>query len=146
VDYVTYQEGTYSDAYCTSVVVMRNVGPNDITFQVEFFDYISGSMGYYEKVVSAGDSRNIVANNTVRSRPFTGGASALFSEFAGHATVHADDPRVHVSSYIVCRDGTGQPTNILSVSYVGGCPVGATADYFTAGMPQDRTPPTVEPR
>ncbi len=145
MDYVAYQDGTYSDAYCTSVIVMRNVGPDDITVQVEWFHLISGSLGHYEKLVPAGSSRNIVANNTVRSRPFTGGASAGFAEFHGHANVHADDPRVHVSSYMVCRDETGASTNLLSVNSIGASPVGATLQYFQAGLPAEWTPPVAEP-
>ena len=66
-------------------------------------------------------------------------------DFWGYASVHADDPRVHVSAYVICRDGTIGTTNIVGMTQIGTSPVGATMEYFQAGMPMNWAPPMAVP-
>jgi hypothetical protein len=60
--------------------------------------------------------------------------------------VHADDPRILASAAIVCRDAAGSgATNIEAMTDVATFPVGATMEYFQAGMPVSWTPPMAAP-
>ena len=59
--------------------------------------------------------------------------------------MHADDPRIEVASFQYCRDGIGGGQNIASITQVPVYPVGATMEYFQAGMPTTWTPPMAEP-
>jgi hypothetical protein len=122
--------------YCTTTVVVNNRAPGAVVIQVEWFRYDGLSYGYSGKTLSADNSYNFWADTDVNPSPFGNGISADLGAFVGYATVHADDPRILVSAYVVCRDGTGTAAHLIGVSEVAAFPVGETLDYFQAGSPQ----------
>ena len=144
VDYAIEATGGFN-TFCTTSVVTRNVTSASITTQVEWFDWVTGSLGYLEQTVPAGSMRVIAADGEVLMWPVAGGLVSGLADFFGYANVNADDPRVHVSAYVICRDNTGVSANLVALTPVGTSPVGATAQYFQAGMPASWTPPMAVP-
>ncbi len=84
--------------------------------------------------------------SAVNNVPWYAHDVASIVDFMGSALVTADDPRILVSAFQYCRSGIGYagPT-ILSQTNIPAYPVGATAEYFVAGMPATWTPPKAAP-
>jgi hypothetical protein len=67
----------------------------------------------------------------------------------GFAKVRADDPRVLVGAFLTCKrdraTGFDQIDAVRALTNIPAFPVGATAQYFQAGMPSTWAPPMVRP-
>jgi hypothetical protein len=143
VDHAVNMEG-YVNTYCATSIVVLNVTSAPVLTQVEWFDNTTGSVGYLEATVPAGRMRVFMTDVDVYP-VIVGGIGLGMDFFVGNANVHAKDPRIHVSAYITCRDGTGiGSANVVALTSVGTAPVGATAEFFQAGMPASWTPPMAE--
>ena len=142
VDFALKKSSDTYDTYCVTSVIGRNLSPSELTFQVEWLDD-TGSLGYNECLIPAGRTRTVTTGFTPLSYPFLWGVYSDLTEFTGNANVHADDPRVHVSAYIVCRDAPATTGKIVGMTTVGVSPVGASAEYFQAGIPASSEMPRV---
>jgi hypothetical protein len=141
VDYAGVQTGTWYNTYCTSLVVVRNLTGGVVRVQVEWFEFEGASLGYTQVDVIAGGRGVVVANQTdIKSHPFSGSYDSALGEFHGYANVHADDPRVHASANLICRDGTGSSTHIVAITSIGTSPVGSSREFFLAGSPGGWSP------
>lgn len=126
---------------CVTVVSVRNLGPNgDTLVEVEFFNHNGTSEGLGGRFVPPGDRRVFYTAPDVSPGPFSAWVDspdfALIDtgSFVGFANVNATDPRIYADAHIVCRDGTGSGTNITGLTQVAAAPVGATLDFFQAGI------------
>jgi len=142
VDFAVKSSNATYEAYCVTSVIGRNLSPSELTFQVEWFQN-SGSLGYNEYSIPAGSTGTVTTGFTPLPYPFLWGVYSDLAVFTGYANVHADDPRVHVSAYMVCRDAPGTTGKIVGMTTVGVSPVGASAEFFQAGIPASSATPRV---
>jgi hypothetical protein len=138
---VNYTSSGYPD--CVTVVSVVNFGPTATSVDVEFFREVGAPAGLATKSVSAGQAGVFITDSTdIQSQPFVGDVWAYTGDFDGYALVNADDPRIIVTAMLRCGDNTHPlPVAITNIPAV---PVGATMDYFQAGMPATWTPPMAE--
>jgi hypothetical protein len=86
-----------------------------------------------------------VSNSAIVLLPYFADDDAQIAGFIGYANVNADDPRILVTATILCREGTSGASKIQSQNDLPAFPVGATMEYFQAGMPNGWTPPRATP-
>jgi len=136
-----------NSSICGTVVTVRNAAPAGVSVDVEWFNNLGISEGLSTQSIGPGNIRVFWTNNNVQLVPFTAiGTTASTSDFSGWANVNADDPRVLASAAIVCRDVAGQAaSNIEAMVNVATFAVGATMEFFQAGMPATWTPPMATP-
>ena len=128
---------------CGTVVSVRNVAAASVPVDVEWFDFNGNSIALSTLTIPSGDMNVFWTNANVQLEPFTasGIASNTVDFQGGWANVNANDPRILASAAIVCRDVAGQDaSNLEAMVNVPTFPVGATAEFFTAGMPDTWTP------
>jgi hypothetical protein len=100
-------------------------------------------VGIATKTVLPGHPDVFMTDNDVQLDPFILDVYADAGEFDGYAHVNADDPRIVVTAMMRCGDNDLHlPVTITSIPAY---PVGATAEYFQAGIPPAWTPPIAEP-
>jgi hypothetical protein len=132
---------------CSTVISVLNTHSVGVPVDVELFNESAALEGSASFTLAAGDSQNAItfAGSGADSSPFFYDQIVVTGDFfGGFARVHADDPRVIVSAFLMCKeDGGVYP--VRSISHIPAFPVGATAEFFQAGMPATRTPPLVEP-
>ena len=136
-------------AYCSTAITVTTAF-NVTTFlavQVEFFDDIGLSMGTFVGVPhgAPGVRTTYITDSEVTPIWTVVDGDADLSNFTGSATVHSDDPRIMVTAFEWCRSGTGAATTLLTVRDLPAYPIGATLEYFQAGMPTTWTPPMAAP-
>lgn len=128
---------------CATVVSVVNFGPDDITVEVEFFDFSGASQGLTNRTQPTGNPDLHLTNNDVDIIPFALDASAATGLFDGYALVFADDPRIFVGAYLVCHEEGGSGDFPATVTNLSAFPVGQTLSYFRAGMPGMAPSPAV---
>jgi hypothetical protein len=136
-----------NNSICGTVVTVRNLSAATVSVDVQWFNNLGFSEGLSTQSISSTVPKAFYTNINVNLAPFSiQGTTASTSDFSGWANVHADDPRILASAAIVCRDvaGTGA-SNIEAMVDVATFPVGATLEYFQAGMPATWTPPMAAP-
>jgi hypothetical protein len=137
---------------CTTAVTLLSSAPSAVSVDVLFINKSGSTVGTASFSLAPDDPHSVMAHegggNTwpleADSYPSTG----FFT--GGFARVYADDPRVLATAFLMCKESAadGVSSNgqkVLSVANIPAYPVGATADYFQAGMPATWTPPMVEP-
>jgi hypothetical protein len=136
-----------TNSICGTAVSVRNIAPTTVSVDVEWFDHAGVSMGLSTRAISSEQLQVFWTNDNVHLHPFTAdGTVTDTSDFAGWANVNAEDPRVLASAAIVCRDVAGAGTSdIEAMVGVPTYPVGATMEYFQAGMPMHWRPPMATP-
>jgi hypothetical protein len=154
VSWASYETGSY-DTYCATAVIVTNPTKNHMIAEVEWLDRQGVSQGRNAHILSpyrqkASTSFNNLA--AINGLPFTWDASCPQGcdvsnpEFTGYALVTADDPQIMVSAFQFCRTGAGWGvTGVLAQTNIPAYPVGATMEFFQAGMPMNWTPPLVVP-
>jgi hypothetical protein len=137
---------------CATVVNLLNTAPVSVSIDVEFYDDNPSLVGTASLSLAPGDSHNVVTYAASLSYPipFKYDSYVFTGDFVGgFAEVHGDDPRILVSAFMTCRkDGGAVNTNALELrgmTNVPAFPIGATMEYFQAGLPATWTPPLVEP-
>ncbi len=135
--------------FCSTAITVTTAFEvkNFLDVQVEFFSDTGVSMGAYVGVPhgAPGVRTTYVTDSEVTPIWTVVDGDADLSNFTGSAVVHSDDPRILVTAFEWCRSGTGAATTLLSVRDLPAYPVGATLEYFQAGMPATRTPPVAAP-
>ena len=126
---------------CITLIHVANPGSSAVSVDVEWFNASGSTEALRTASVSAYTSKSFVTDDQVNPAPFFQSNTADLENFSsGYANVNADDPRIVVSAYLICKDGIGT-SNLVSMSLVPAYPMGATAEYFQAGMPADWSPP-----
>jgi hypothetical protein len=138
------------ETFCSTAVVVTNTTNSATEVEVEWMNHTGTSTALQLETVLA--YRTFVwvlrgATATINPVPWRIDNSATISSgFKGHALVNSDDPRIMVSAYQYCRTDKDSPgPTVLAHTNIPAYPVGATAEYFQAGMPMNWTPPIVEP-
>jgi hypothetical protein len=126
------------------VVSVVNYAPTGTRVDVEFFDLSGVSMGVAtDPSLTPGTPDVFVTNSDVLITPFLYDHLAFTVNFDGYAQVNSSDPRIVVAAMMRCGDkGAALP---LTINSIPAYPVGATAEFFQAGMPMNWTPPLAEP-
>jgi hypothetical protein len=127
---------------CFTALVFQTVGSTSVAVEVEFFDNFGSSLGMTSTTVAPGDTTNLRTDSggSVAPAPFTTNAFVSTGNFSGgFAHVHADDPRIILGAFYRCRED-GMGGGMRSFSVIPSIPVGATADFFRAGMPATSAP------
>jgi len=137
-------------AYCGTAVIVTNDTASTVNVQVEWFHYTGTSRGYSSLAVIAFGQRIWVSSGPygpteIDPKPYYPDQSEDLGYLLGYARVHADDPRIQVAAVQYCRDGLDTDKNIVTITQIPVRPVGATMEYFQAGMPATWTPPMVVP-
>ena len=147
VTHAVEMNGGLANTYCATTVLANNMTSSSVGAQVEWFDHSGSSLGYSSGTVLSKRSFAFFADTDINPQPFLflDNTSADLGDFAGYATVHADDPRIMVSAYLVCRTGSGWSAALLGIMPIKAFPVGATMEIFQAAIPATGTPPVVVP-
>lgn len=128
---------------CMTAVSIVNVGPASTYVDVEFFNGAGTSLGIGTLLVDPGEPDVSDTDTGVESTPIFINQYVGTGSFDGYALVNSDDPRIVVTAMMRCGENDAPvPSTINSIPAF---PVGATAEYFQAGMPSTWTPPMVTP-
>ncbi len=135
---------------CGTAIIVTNDTSSSVTVEVEWFSWYNSSEGLGSLAIAGQNSKVWVSGRdwntpSVDYRPFVPDHYADAIGFAGYARVHATDPRIEVAAFQYCRDGLDQGKNIMSITNIPAFPVGATAEFFQAGMPATWMPPIAAP-
>jgi len=133
--------------FCTTVVSVLNATASLINVEVEWMQWSGASDTLRPKQLPANQMLHWVSDHQININPYFPDDDAGLEGFAGYVNVHADDPRILVTAIILCRDDTfATPLAKIRVhDTIPAFPVGATMEYFQAGMPDKWTPPMVTP-
>ena len=134
-----------AETYCSTVVSVRNLTASSVSVEVEWFQWNGSTDKLRPMTVPAQQMLQWATNNNIVLLPYYADDDALILGLVGYANVNADDPRILVTATVLCRDGTSGASKILSQDELPAFPVGATMDYFQAGMPAGWTPPRATP-
>ena len=131
---------------CFTSVSLLSTSADSIESEVVFFGWNDLSVGSATATIPPGGSISIIAQeNGVAIPPFDANEWVVTGKFdAGFAHVYADDPRVLTTAFLVCvrdRLNSDSPEQQLrTIASIPSFPVGATMEYFQAGMPANWTP------
>lgn len=134
-----------AETYCSTVVSVRNLTTSSVSVEVEWFDWDGTTQKLRPMTLPARNLLQWATNNAIVLLPYYADDDALILGFIGYANVNADDPRILVTATVLCRDGTAGDSKVLSQNELPVFPVGATMEYFQAGMPVGWTPPRAMP-
>ena len=133
---------------CIPVISVSNFGPATVDVEVEWIDSFSSARDLSSDTVVAGGARTWILHETGASTwagPFTTtNWCAASGSFYGIAQVHSNDPRIAVAAFLRC-DSSPADQIPISINSLPADPVGATAEYFQAGMPATWTTPMAVP-
>ena len=142
------ETGDY-DTWCSTAVVVTNTTNSWVDIEVEWMRSHSGSFSLRPRTLSAHEIKVWTPSTAsqVNNMPWVSGDYPGLLDFQGYALVTADDARIMVSAFQFCRSGLGYQTGatVLSQTNIPTFPVGATMEYFQAGMPATWTPPMAVP-
>ena len=136
---------------CHTAISVLNTSSGSTEVEVGFWNYSAAGVGVATASVAAHDSWVVVTATSPGSNssyPFVADTYKDTGEITrGFAEIWADDPRILVAAFLVCKDEAGAggfaPTNAMTT--IPAYPVGVTAEYFQAGMPATWTPPMAAP-
>lgn len=136
----TGSEGTF----CGTAVIVLNTTSASVDAQVEWF-HTGGSVGYTPVTIPAHSMKGWWSDSSPRLAPIKhSGAVSGTGFLIGYATVHAEDPRVVASAYLVCREAATGDTPVAAMTTIPTIPVGTSAEFFRAETSPAWTPPVVE--
>ena len=140
-----------STTNCGTAVVVVNDTNKNLWVEVEWFDLTGSSQALRFLSIPGFEQRTWISggvplNGDTDTKPFYNANKAEISDLlGGYARVHAEDPRIEVAAFQYCRDAQGYDKNLLSITNLPAYPVGATLEYFQAGMPTTWMPPMAVP-
>lgn len=136
-----------SGTFCGTTVLVWNTAQSPVETQVEWF-HANSSIGYATLTIPADSTNGFWTQSAPTLAPFNqAGVITDSGVFFGTAQVHAADPRVIVSAFLVCKDSVGPSPlpKLVGTTNIPAYPVGQTLEYFQAGMPATWTPPVAVP-
>jgi hypothetical protein len=132
---------------CVTVIYVGNLTSSSTKVDVEWLDTDSASVALRSVTLQPGKHQNFIPYFAVGS--LTGDPFiyidwvVVAGNFEGSAEISADDPRISVTAVLKCDESPSDPFP-NSITAVPCDPLGATAEFFQAGMPAAWTPPMVE--
>lgn len=137
-----------SSTDCLTIITVRNLSTSATTVEIEWFNVNAVAVGMSSGTIPPSAHMNFTTYHpsfSVNSTPFTFANWLLVaSDFEGSAQVHSSDPRISVAAFLKC-DASPSDYDPSSITNVTCDPVGATAEYFVAGMPAGWAPPMAVP-
>jgi hypothetical protein len=143
------------DAYndCSTVISVMSTAPTSMNVEVEFFGQNDAFINDGTATLAAGavEVFATVGGSGGGSGPSGGPVSAdtlvnTGNFDSGFARVHADDPRLLVTAFLTCNQDQSAGSILRALLNIPAFPVGATAEYFQAGMPAEMEAlPVVDP-
>jgi hypothetical protein len=129
--------GNYT--YCSTAIAVTNTTGQSVNIEVEWMDRFGNSRGLRFRIAPSHQTQvwTVGGNGVaINNSPWAANDFLTVTDFLGYALVTASDPRIMVSAFQYCRTGTGYSgATVLSQTGIPAYPVGATAEYFQAGMP-----------
>jgi hypothetical protein len=133
-------------AFCTTAIVLVNPLATSLGgWEVEWWSDVGTSLALESDLaLQPGVRYTIIADDQIT--PFWGVTDVTMDldNFTGWVSVHGD-PRILVSAFEWCRSAAGSGGTLVTVNNLPAFPVGATAEFFQAGMPATWTPPMAAP-
>jgi hypothetical protein len=126
---------------------VTNITASSVDADVEFMGSNGSSMGRGLHTLGAYESYTAITIGSsldVNVGPYWYDDSVASADFSGYALVGADDPRIMVSAFQFCRSSTGYSgAFVRSHTDIPVFPVGATTEFFQAGVPATWSPPAM---
>jgi len=144
-------ERSTDTTFCGTAVLVTNETSSSVSVEVEWFDKDGSALALKPLSVSSMQQRNFISGTgylvpDTDYRPFDADEAAMLADIeGGYARVHASDPRILVAAFQYCRDGQGNNKNIVSITQIPVYPVGATLEFYQAGVPGMWSPPMAGP-
>jgi hypothetical protein len=132
-------------AYCATVISVRNLTDSTVSVDVEWINWDNDSLALRNHSLAARTLLQWATDDTVTVYPYWVDDDADIGAMIGYANINADDPRILVTATVLCRDGDSVTSKFVSQNEVPAFPVGATMEYFQAGMPASWAPPMAAP-
>jgi hypothetical protein len=134
-----------AETWCSTAVVVTNTTAASVTVEVEWMQSAGTAIVLNSKQLS-GYQAGVWGLDGINNLPWAVDHMNAIVDFKGYALVTANDPRIMVSAFQYCRtDSSPTTATVLAHTNIPAYPVGATMEYFQAGMPATWTPPMVEP-
>ena len=141
---------------CATVIMVSSASPTSMNVQVSFFgqtDVLVGGASALllpESVQAFATSGGSGGPSGPVGGPFVADNSASTGNFnSGFARVYSDDPRILVAAFLTCRrdqqNAFEQINAVRGFMNIPAFPVGATAQFFQAGMPAASSSPMAMP-
>jgi hypothetical protein len=150
VSWAALETGDF-DTWCSTAIAVANTTAAAVEVEVEWISSGGSSLALrpetvpgYQQVVWIPDTLIPDVNPVpwIASDTINPG----IADFKGFALVTATDPRIMVSAFQYCRSTSGvSGAVVVAQTNIPAYPVGATMEYFQAGMPAAWTPPIAEP-
>jgi hypothetical protein len=132
-------------AYCATVISVRNLTDSSVSVDVEWINWDNDSLALRNHSLAARTLLQWATDDTVVVYPYWVDDDADIGGMIGYANVNADDPRILVTATVLCRDGDSVTSKFVSQNEIPAFPVGATMEFFQAGMPASWTSPLALP-
>jgi hypothetical protein len=126
------------------VVTVRNLTNQSVDVDVEWLAWDGGQVALRPLIVASNRMLQWATSTDVNVSPLYTDDSAGIGSLLGYAKVYASDPRILATSTLVCREADSVSAPFHVFNEIPAYPVGATAEFFQAGMPVDWTPPMAE--
>ena len=146
---VAYAAETASgpDDFCVTIVAVMNTTDKSVSVEVEWFSAPGTLLDTKPFTLSALQAKNAATDIQVDTGPFSADFNSSLDNFTGFAHVYANDPRIIVSAYLVCRDAIGATQNLTGMLPIPTFAVGESLEYFQAATPMmGGMPPVVVTR
>jgi hypothetical protein len=126
--------------FCGTAIIVTNETASTVSTEVQWVFFNSTPVDQASTTIDPEAQKIFVTGSSASQpdidySPFSPDDWAELGIYLGYARIYADDPRIHVAAFQYCRDGVGSGKNIVSITNIPTDPVGATMEYFTAGMP-----------
>jgi hypothetical protein len=150
VSWAALETGDF-DTWCSTAIVVANTTAAAVNVEVEWMSSGGSSLALKPAAVPGYQQAVWIPDTLIPDvNPVPWFATEFMdpgiADFKGFALVTATDPRIMVSAFQFCRSTSGvSGAVVVSQTNIPAYPVGATMEYFQAGMPVNWTPPMAEP-
>jgi len=131
--------------FCMTMVVVMNTTNSSVSAELEWFSSPGALLVTESFTLTALQVKYVGTDDQVDIGPFGLDVDSNQSDFIGFAQVYANDPRIIVSAYLICRDAVGGgPANLTAMLSIPTFAAGESLEYFQAATPMmGRMPPMV---
>jgi len=135
-----------NNTFCSSAIIITvpfTAPAGGIKLEVEVFNDIGNTqvLQTVAPVARPGDRYTVITDNEIEE-PFVVVDKDLdLTNFTGFAIISASDPRILVTAYDYCREGTGALDDLVSMNAITVYPLGMTLEFLKAGLPEATSQP-----